>query len=1706
MATTLTTTTFATTYKDDYKDSDQYYRILFNSGRALQARELTQMQTIIQSEIQRFGSNIFKEGGAVRAGNVTLDNKVEFVKVAESSKEYVQDNASTIVGLELTQSSPAVKIRVLEVLNSSGTFGSAGYLPCTLIVRYTSTSAATAGSAPIRIQPDATLTNIGIDDIKVEATADPVSGVGSRLSVDNGDYFIRGHFVFVEKQTITLDRYSNTVSEIVGFKIIEDVITADDNDALYDNQGAVPNIAAPGADRYRIRLVLTKKSNTVSTDNFVYLTKIQSGKIVDVSGTEDAYKTIADFMALRTKEESGDYVVKPFKIQIEDLNDSNLQINASAGIAYVDGYRLDIPQSEITLPKAQETLDDSSSLLLAKFGNYIIADGSDNKGLPNYGITTGATDSSTYELVDLNDDSQYGGTNIGTARIRSIEEHSGFNYKYYLFDVKMDTGQRFSDVRSIGKATNNFANLVLEDGIAVLKNTTDNSLLFPLLQPNPTFASVDVNSLTVQRRYRFSTGAADTTAQISVTDDGRVAGTFTDKGDWLLATDSGAFVAAPGDQITLSGADADFTGLTANTAYDVYAYVALTNPRETDLKLRTGSYVTKRWPDSADSDGNGLRYISLERSHVQKVTSIKTVDSTGDDLSLNFTFDNGQRDNFYDWGRIIPKSGTAIPNGDIYVQFNWFDRDVLRDFVSIKSYQNEVSYENVPSHRKNNGENVSLRDVLDFRSFKDSYGEYDNLKSVHALPKVTDTISYSATHYQPRKDRLVASVVNSKDGRIAKGSIQLVQGVSSFDPQFPDIPTNSIPLYDISLNAYTLGDSDLTTSFYDNRRFTMKDIARLEKRIDDLKELTTLSLLETNTSTFAVYDSAGNARTKAGFIADGFSNYAFSDIDRDEYRASIDPTDRVLTPTIYANNIRLRYDSAQTTANMRHGDLALLPIDSHVSVMNQNLATEALNVNPFAVITQQGHLDLSPASDTWVETQWAPDNIISGGTVTRRVGTRTTTRSLNAWRSSWFGRPSGDTVNVITGSRVIRELVGERVLDIQIIPFMRSIKVFFRAQGLRPNSQFFPFFGGTNISNYTRQEDSFYRFSITDGDVGNTYTNTTSHPSGSTNLISDDNGTINGSFIVPSNDSLKFRTGTQPVKLLDISVDNEANALSKTVSVFSSTGVLETRQRDIKSTRQLDLVRIRQEQQDNGGNDHDPLAQSFRIDQFEHPNGYFLTKVKIFFKTKSTTGVPVQVQIRTLENGLPTGVPIPGAVKFLSPSEVTVVASPASITDVRNGGTIFEFEEPVYLEPGQYAVVILAESTEYQVYVAETYGFLIGSTESRIDKQPTLGTLFMSQNSQTWTPDQTRDLMYELYRADFSTSGTIIMENGGVPNRLLENNPFQMDSGSTEVRVFNEGHGLQYGDTVRIIGLDSAVSYSGILGDSINGNQVVTKVDWTGYTFNTTLAATATLRSGSNGVIASQGAIFNSYVPAVQTLLPNDVSLSASVLTRTGKSYADNRNTSSASNPKTATYESITLNDLNVTTTPKVILASDSDGSSTKSFTLKLDLGTSDTKVSPVIDLQRLALTTFENIVDKQDSAATSGYNVPISFVNETDPTGGSSAAKHVTSVVVLEEQAVGLKILLGANRPSDADFNVYYKIGTTDEVLDDKNWILVNKETALAADNDGTIFRQYEYLVGGVGGTLAPFTQYQVKVVLNTTNSSYIPVIKDLRAIALVT
>ena len=265
MATTVSNTTFSGVYKDDFLDSDNYHRILFNSGKALQARELTQSQTIINKEIERFGSNIFREGGAVNGGNITLNNKVEFIKLA--SNPFAGFDASTIVGKEFTVQAPnpQLKVKVLETIAASGSD------PDTLIVEYTDTSSGTSSDTPIRVGNSNVLSNSTLGSgFNMTTVSSGATGAGTRASITKGSFFVQGHFVFVAAQTVTISKYSSTPTDDVGFLVTEQVIGIADDTALYDNQGASPNLAAPGADRYRIRLTLTTRT-AAGSNTFVYL-------------------------------------------------------------------------------------------------------------------------------------------------------------------------------------------------------------------------------------------------------------------------------------------------------------------------------------------------------------------------------------------------------------------------------------------------------------------------------------------------------------------------------------------------------------------------------------------------------------------------------------------------------------------------------------------------------------------------------------------------------------------------------------------------------------------------------------------------------------------------------------------------------------------------------------------------------------------------------------------------------------------------------------------------------------------------------------------------------------------------------------------------------------------------------------------------------------------------------------------------------------------------------------------------------------------------------------------------------------------------------------------------------------------------------------------------------------------------------------------
>ena len=1792
---TYTSTTFSSTYKDDFADSNNFHRILFNSGRTLQARELTQSQTITQKEIERIGNNLYKEGAMVRPGGVTVNNQLEFIKL-DTSSNALPGAPSSLVDTEFTGATSSIKAQVIDVLADSGSG-----LPATLYVKYTDTSSGTAGTSAIRMAPGENMTNGSGTTLTVQTTnsnLNPAIGKGTRASVADGDFYVEGHFVNAQAQSKIISRYTTNPNKSLGFKVTQDIVTSADDISLFDNQGAAPNTSAPGADRYRIKLDLCTQDDSSfigANGKFISVANIINGAVTSQPEAGDEYNTINDVLAKRTKEESGNYIAKQFIAKFDSDTPSTLTLNMSNGIAYVDGYRVQPDVLPLTVPRAQSTQLDSNQAIAANYGNFVFVQDSGYDG-----ISGTAVNRSAKGMPNLFSDSctifsgvARSGSAIGQCRVRAVEKGGSTGipgstlgaYKYYLQNIEMYSGQSFRSAGSISPSANVYFNPLKENGQTVLKSPEQNTLIFPL--PNGRPQSLTDFNLTVQRRLTGTTNGAGALTFSTLTNE-----TYVNTTDWVFASvDSAPF--AP--TVTGSGTtSAAITGGPANKNIVALGYINKAVSATATQRTKTLVTVTKTL---GPTTVNGVTSYNLAKPDLFDITSIKDTNSAGQDISSKFIVDNGQRDNHYDLARLILRPGQTQTN-PVHVVFRHFTHG-SGQFFTAQSYPSSVNYADIPNHTTKDNKTIELRGAIDFRPVVDSDGNFGSAgfaSIINEIPKNTDIISSDITCYIPRRDKIAVTSDNN---------LVYLKGSSGFDQKEVPTPDGALDLYNVNLNAYTLNDSDLSLEKIESKRFTMQDIGQIEKRIDKLEETTALSLLEVDTRNFEVIDSAGNNRTKAGFVVDNFANHFQADTLSNEYRAAISPQQKILRPSFWEDNVRLMYDSAtsKTLANNNSGVVIkgdnLYLEHTEDSAFSNLLATQTENVNPFNVISAIGNLELSPSSDEWKDSRKIAPRVLDGGVKIDK----SQANNWNNWEWNWSGTEAASLVagqelsarqtenqvgnqiitykqtNYVASNEVVRTFIGSRVIDIALIPFMRSKKVFFRAQGLKSNSRMFAFFNGVDVSSWVRAETGFTRYSTLNEDFGSRFNNSTSHPNGASTLTTTDSGSLFGSFFIPNTDAIKFRTGDASFKLLDISVNQDSAATAMAAATFTSRGTLETMRDDVISTRNISIgsgsreigrrtaYSNKEEREDrtdpvttiqtgdftdpsstkisvnyfslkNQGVDHetaklsvehakcqnnnkDPLAQTFFVEQ---QSGIFVTKVRIFFATKDTN-VPVQVQIRPVVAGVPDTYVLPGAFKYLGPGSVNVTAEGSSLDTVKANPTDFEFEEPVYLKPfTEYAIVIMAQSDKYTCYTAKSGDFIVNSTERRVTKQPSLGSLFKSQNGSTWTPDQQQDLMFTIFKANFITSGGMaVLENGDVAPMLLKTDPITTTNSSTTVSVYQPGHGFNVGDLVTINGVttsDSAAflsseiggsGNSGILGSELDGGRAITKVDWTGYQFAADGAvASGTVSGGGSALRATQNMQFDTFVPNVQFISPPSTFVNADAKFISGKSFGGTETEYAE-----GSFSAISLNKNNHLSSPKMIASrqnelkagniSTTDNPNQRSAQVRVGMYTSDANVSPVIDLQRTSLTVVNNLIDKQSGSGT-GLITAIAPKAETDPIEGSSASKHISKTITLAEDAVGLKVIIAANVPNNSTFDLYFKTATDGENITNKSYVLASRETPVPTDDNPNVFRDHTFLIGGVGGTLDPFTQFKLKIVFVGYNSSKVPVLRDMRTIALAT
>ena len=305
-------------YYDDFAESKNFHRVLFRPSFSVQGRELTQLQTILQNQIERFGEHVFKDGAMVIPGQVSLNTDYEYVKLTS----HTTSTAASISGVTVTGGTSGV---VAEVTNTSEASSTAA---ATLYVTYTKTG---TNNTAKRFTEGETLSGTTAEGTAFTAvvgtsgtslpTSSNATGKASAVKVEEGVYFINGFFVKNSEETLILDAYSNTPTFRVGFTTTESFVTPEGDTSLNDNAQGTSNINAPGAHRFKIALTLAKKTLTATDDeNFVEILRVNNGNIERIVKRTD-YNILEETLARRTFEESGDYVIRPFDIDVREHKD-----------------------------------------------------------------------------------------------------------------------------------------------------------------------------------------------------------------------------------------------------------------------------------------------------------------------------------------------------------------------------------------------------------------------------------------------------------------------------------------------------------------------------------------------------------------------------------------------------------------------------------------------------------------------------------------------------------------------------------------------------------------------------------------------------------------------------------------------------------------------------------------------------------------------------------------------------------------------------------------------------------------------------------------------------------------------------------------------------------------------------------------------------------------------------------------------------------------------------------------------------------------------------------------------------------------------------------------------------------------------------------------------------------------------------------------
>jgi hypothetical protein len=1715
-------------YFDDFNTSNvenkNYLRILYKPGVSVQVRELNQMQSILQSQIDKLGKSIYKEG-AVLDGSTYYENTIDYIDINTSDASVsagMNSFMNEVIGNSLRLSGDGDSDTNAEVYAVENLL-TTGNQRWRLYVRYNSSGAAAGGtetnttrftSGDLNVKDDVVNPSTETPVISSDATLGTIHAIGYAAEVitDIGVFFSKGSFFYnssIQRLFIAKPNADYNITGEAVFQINDVIKTSAQDVSLQDNAAGQPNDRAPGADRYAVDFSLklltddsnitgiTENSNKVASTtsgnastNYLKLLEIGVGQYIAPAKPE--YSQLDSKLATRTREESGDYTVRPFIMTTREyrndlagngglftdtqiiaqestvsdatgaqtFGEARYAVQLEPGVAYVNGYRVPLKETlNLTSTKSREFLADQQVNTQARIGNYIEL--SSYAGLPKFEDTT-----QTYEFKNTGNAS----TGI-TCRIRAIEK-VGNNFRLYIYDLSGEIPRTALTITGVSNGTNSnvFTGTLEENNESNPTPILDSGFNRSIITlPYNTIKDIGngANSFSKVVIRGVQTGVSISGNKIT-TDVSTVTGKsngifFNDQPNaYMVALSDGTETEVTNIVLSNSNQNIELTvGTTSGTGATLIAPVKMTLDDGNGLKKGIKLLLTVTDEQLVASGGTVTQNASfaLANKDIYDIVAITPVDNSTD-LSASVELDTGQRDGVYKVGN-VKYTGSTITTG-LKITYRYFARSTPGDYYSVNSYAltTGFGYADIPKYK-----DVFLTDVLDFRP--------DVNDSDYAQPDPNSAVQVMVDYYLSKYDRVVADTT---------GNYKIINGRADIQPELPNLPENTISLYDIYVPAYTRTAKDIQTNLIDNRRFTMKDIGKLEKRIQNIEYYTSLSLLEREANGKQIIDTASGAeRFKNGILVDSFLTQGVADVLDPGYKASMDLKNGILRPLYTLNQKRLKYaekgtsgtlasanvdGSTLTNANRGNGDSSLITLPfTHQVLIDQPTASIDISVNPYDLASWNGSVELSPASDEWIEVDRRPKQVINiQGTTDALANILNENEALmtvyDSVETHILGQVGKTTVKQIFGKgtnnqakidagfpgylpvgeitktfqtqtvkegfkqaavvNTVETDIGDKILDISFIASIRSRRVYFKAQMLKPNTRVHAFFDGIDVSDYCSSVTAggFKKYGIDNTEVDESTFDKTAAAAFSEigvtrrELVSDSQGDLEGFFIIPNNQELKFDTGQRVFKITDSSTNDLANTTTSASVTYVARGLLQTKQQQYVSTRELALestgeritevvpgitTKVKTAY-------YDPLAQSFIIGNV--PTGCYTTQMDLFFKAKSSN-VPLSVHLVTVENGVPTQkiIPFSKVIKKANDSLVyessgnstpatnDVATSGVAISDTAQLATRFKFESPVYLAPGvEYAIVVMSNSPDYRLWMSEAGGDDT-ITGTRISKNTYAGVSFKSQNASTWTPDQNKDFKMKIWRANFTnTSGFVYRLDplgigGSNPNFTFNN-----------LRFLSQD--LNFEET------------------NINYRLSIGSEDYP---------------------VQSNGRV---YFNNVQTI--------------TGA------------------------------------------GTSSGKLHLDVELTSESSFISPAVDLDRISLVGENNRINSLADVTTT----------ELLPGHGAALARYITREVELNNAADQLNIFINANRPSaNSQIKVYVRTKTGDEPLNTVAFTEVTPQSPMPINSDGTFSEvEYQYgddLLDSPETLIEPFTSFQVKIVFTSTNTAFAPQVKDLRAIA---